>query len=98
MGQFCLLLRHFLRKLKDACLFKAVLCQKTWNLLGLMDKKRNIFVLKRVKSFLACKYTINKTILNILLILSYKLFKTLKRMYMFNLIPSDKTSETLFLL
>ena len=50
MGQFCLLLRHFLRKLKDACLFKAVLCQKTWNLLGLMDKKRNIFVLKRVKS------------------------------------------------
>ena len=45
--QFGFILRHFLRKLKDVCLIKCVLWQETWNLLGLMDNKRNIFVLNQ---------------------------------------------------
>ena len=40
--------------------------------------------------------TINNTILNILLILFYNIFKTLKWKYMINLTSSDKTLETLF--
>ena len=31
---FCFLLKHFLRKLKDFCLIRSVFWQKIWNLLG----------------------------------------------------------------
>ena len=46
--------------------------------------------------FLACKYLINNTILNILFTLFYNVFKTLKWKYMLNLTSSDKTSEMPF--
>ena len=44
-------------------------------------------------SFRACRYTIYNIILNILLILLYSVFKTLKWKYMLNLTSFDKTSE-----
>ena len=41
IGHFCLLLKHFLRKLKDFCLIKS------GTYLGLMDNKKNIFALNQ---------------------------------------------------
>ena len=46
-GTILFAFKTFLRKLKDACLFKSVLWQETWNLLGLMDNKRKVFVFNR---------------------------------------------------
>ena len=46
-------------------------------------------------SFLVCKCMVNNTILNILLILFYSVFKTLKRKFMLNLASSDGTSKRL---
>ena len=54
---------------------------------------------ENVKQVFSCeKTTINNTILNILPIFFYNIFKTLKRKYMVNLTSSDKTSEMLFYL
>ena len=44
------------------------------------------------------RIAINKIILNILLVLFYNAFKTLKWKYMLNPTSSEKTSEMLFLL
>ena len=33
IGNFCLLLKHFMRKLKDFCLIKSVIWREIWNLL-----------------------------------------------------------------
>ena len=49
-----------------------------------------------VKQVFSHGKAINNTILNILLVLFYNVFKTLKWKYMLNLTCSDKTSETLF--
>ena len=41
----------------------------------------------------SCVERYNNTFLNILLLLFYNVFKTMKQKYMLNLISSDKTSE-----
>ena len=51
---------------------------------------------ENVRQVFVCKQTKNKTILNILLVLFYNVFKTLKWKYMLNLKSPDKTLETLF--
>ena len=50
---------------------------------------------KNVKQVFSCGKTINTTIPNILLILFYNVFKTLKWKYMLNQ-TTDETSETMF--
>ena len=50
---------------------------------------------ENVKQVFSRWKTINNTFLNILLILFYNIFNTLKRKYMLNLTSSDQTSETL---
>ena len=46
--------------------------------------------------FSCAKDTVKNTVLNILLILFYNVFKTLKQKYMLNLTSSDKTLGILF--